>query len=275
MNFDARGRLWVASVGGLSADQARPEGQRDKIIVLEDTNGDGKADKTTVFADGLLIPTGVEPGDGGVTSPTAPSCFTSQDTDGDGKADEKQVVLSGFGTEDTHHILHTLRWGHDGLLYFNQSIYIHSHIETPHGVRAAGRRRHLAVRPGHAAAGGLRRAAAIRGATTSTARASRSSPTAPAARASTTRSPARPTSPTPTCAASCEGINPGNCPKFAGLEIVSGRHFPDDWQGDAITNDFRGHRVCRFKLRRSRLDVRRQGNARPDASTTRRSGRST
>ena len=47
-------------------------------------------------------------------------------------------MLSGFGTEDTHHILHTLRWGYDGMLYFNQSIYIHSHIETPHGVRRLG-----------------------------------------------------------------------------------------------------------------------------------------
>ena len=69
------------------------------------------------------------------TSPTAPTCCTSQDTKGDGKADKRRVVLSGFGTEDTHHIVHTLRWGPDGMLYFNQSIYIHSHIETPHGVR--------------------------------------------------------------------------------------------------------------------------------------------
>src|SRR5439155_13922200 len=52
-----------------------------------------------------------------------------------GKADRRRVVLSGFGTEDTHHLVHTLRWGPDGMLYFNQSIYIHSHIETPHGVR--------------------------------------------------------------------------------------------------------------------------------------------
>ena len=93
--------------------QIKPgEKANDKIIVLEDTDGDGKADKTTVFADGLLIPTGVEPGDGGATSPTAPSCSTSKDTDGDGKADrKKRVVLSGFGTEDTHHIIHTFRWG--------------------------------------------------------------------------------------------------------------------------------------------------------------------
>ena len=57
-----------------------------------------------------------------------------KDTDGDGVADQKRIVLSGFGTEDTHHTLHTLRWGYDGQPYMNQSIYIHSHIETPHGV---------------------------------------------------------------------------------------------------------------------------------------------
>src|SRR5436309_9580076 len=64
MNFDATGRLWVAC--SEVYPQIQP-GQKanDKILILEDTDGDGRADKTTVFADGLLIPTGVEPGDGG------------------------------------------------------------------------------------------------------------------------------------------------------------------------------------------------------------------
>lgn len=57
-----------------------------------------------------------------------------KDADGDGKADERRIVLSGFGTEDTHHNLHTLRWGPDGRLYMNQSIYTRSNIETPYGV---------------------------------------------------------------------------------------------------------------------------------------------
>ena len=57
------------------------------------------------------------------------------DTDGDGVADKRRVVLSGFGTEDTHHLIHTLRYGPDGCVYFNQSIYIHSHIETAYGTR--------------------------------------------------------------------------------------------------------------------------------------------
>src|SRR4029077_10204258 len=84
---------------------------------------------------GLLIPTGIEPGNGGVYVGQSTELLFFKDNDGDGKADEKRIVLSGFGTEDTHHIVHTLRWGQDGQLYFNQSIYIHTHIETPYGVQ--------------------------------------------------------------------------------------------------------------------------------------------
>src|SRR5439155_25265644 len=107
----------------------------DQVIVLEDTDRDGKADKTTVFADGLLIPTGVEPGDGGAYVANSTELVHLSASKPGGKADRTRVVLSGFGTEDTHHILHTLRWGPDGMLYMNQSTYIHSHIETPYRVR--------------------------------------------------------------------------------------------------------------------------------------------
>ena len=82
-----------------------------------------------------LFPTGVEPSEGGAYIAASTELLHLKDTDGDGKADESRVVLSGFGTEDTHHILRTLRWGPDGMLDMNQSVYIHSHIETPHGVR--------------------------------------------------------------------------------------------------------------------------------------------
>jgi len=130
MNFDEDGRLWIASsevypqiIPGAPAT--------DRVVVLEDLDHDGVADKTHVFAEGLLIPTGVAPGDGGVWVANSTELLHFADHDGDLKADSKRVVLSGFGTEDTHHILHTLRWGYDGFLYFNQSIYIHSHIETP------------------------------------------------------------------------------------------------------------------------------------------------
>ncbi len=134
MNFDSRGRLWVAS--SEVYPQIRPgQEANDKVIVLEDNDGDGTADHSTVFADGLLVPTGIAPGDGGVYVANSTELVHLSDTDGDGKADARRVVLSGFGTEDTHHMLHTFRWGPDGALYFNQSIYIHSHVETPHGPR--------------------------------------------------------------------------------------------------------------------------------------------
>ena len=95
INFDPAGRLWVAS------SQTYPmievgQATADKIIVLEDTTGDGKADKSTVFADGLLIPTGVLPGDGGVYVAQSTDLLFLKDTDGDGKADIKRRVLSGL-----------------------------------------------------------------------------------------------------------------------------------------------------------------------------------
>ena len=137
MNFDPAGRLWVVS-SEVYPQIAPGQTANDKVLVLEDTDGDGRSDKTTIFADGLLIPTGIEPGDGGAYVANSTELLHFADTDGDGKADRRRVVLSGFGTEDTHHLLHTLRWGYDGQLYINQSIYIHSHIETPHGVRRLG-----------------------------------------------------------------------------------------------------------------------------------------
>src|SRR5689334_4098266 len=112
INFDPQGRLWVAS--SEVYPQIKPgQTANDKILVLEDADGDGKADKTTVFADGLLIPTGVEPGDGGAYVANSTELIHLSASKPGGKADRCRVLLSGFGTEDTHHILHTLRWGPD------------------------------------------------------------------------------------------------------------------------------------------------------------------
>src|SRR5688500_6057067 len=112
MNWDAQGRMWVAS--SEMYPQIKPGGSpHDQVVVLEDTDDDGKADKSTVFADGLLIPTGVEPGDGGAYVANSTELIHLKDTDGDLKADERRIMLTGFGTEDTHHIIHTFRWGLD------------------------------------------------------------------------------------------------------------------------------------------------------------------
>jgi putative membrane-bound dehydrogenase-like protein len=113
MNFDARGRLWIAT--SVVYPQVKPgEVPDDKIVVLEDTNGDSKADKSRVYAGALLIPTGVEPGDNGAYVANSTELVHLGDTNGDLRADQRRVMLSGFGTEDTHHIIHTFRWGPDG-----------------------------------------------------------------------------------------------------------------------------------------------------------------
>jgi putative membrane-bound dehydrogenase-like protein len=134
MNWDADGRLWVVSSTAYPHLKTGEEAN-DKIFVLEDTNGDGKADKSTVFAEGLITPTGILPGDGGVYVANSTEILHFADTDGDGKADKKRRILNGFGTGDVHHLIHTFRWGPEGLLYFNQSIYTYSHVETPSGIK--------------------------------------------------------------------------------------------------------------------------------------------
>src|SRR3954468_19969323 len=94
INFDPQGRLWVAS--SEVYPQIKPgEKANDKIIILEDTTGTGKADKTTVFADGLLIPTGVAPGDGGAYVADSTDMVFFSDPDETGKARKRRVVLSG------------------------------------------------------------------------------------------------------------------------------------------------------------------------------------
>ena len=247
MNFDARGRLWVAS-SELYPQIEPGQAATDKIIVLEDTTGAGRADKATVFADGLLIPTGVTPGDGGVYVAQSTDLLFLQDTNGDGKADVRRTVLSGFGTEDTHHNLHTLKWGFDGRLYMNQSVYTRTDAETPHGVvrlKAGGvfrfdprdQKMDILYRGwvnawGHQfddygqsfvtdGAGFQGVSWGVAGATYRT--------LAPARR-------------------EIDSVSPGRYPKFCGLEIVRSAHFPADWQGDVITADFRAHRIVRFKL---------------------------
>ena len=105
----------------------------DKVYRIEDTNGDGVADESKAFVDNLLIPTAILATPEGIYVGNSTDLIFYEDEDDDGIADNEQVILSGFGTEDTHHIIHTLRAGPAGRLYFNQSIYIHStwkHLEA-------------------------------------------------------------------------------------------------------------------------------------------------
>src|SRR5437867_8149533 len=131
--FDARGRLWV--IGSTVYPQLEPgQAPNDKVIILEDTDGDGRADKSTVFADGLFIPTGIEIGDGGCYVGNSTELLLLRDNDGDGKADERRVVLRGFGTGDNHQNINSFQWSPGGELWFSQGLHAHSRVETPWGV---------------------------------------------------------------------------------------------------------------------------------------------
>lgn len=136
MAFDARGRLWVAN-SPLYPHILPGQTFEDSIIILEDADGDGKADTHTVFADNLYIPTGFAIVQGGSAAYIAevPYLTYAEDTDGDGVADQRQIVLHGFGTEDSHHALSAFEWGPGGAFYFNEGRFLHSQIETPYGPR--------------------------------------------------------------------------------------------------------------------------------------------
>ncbi len=136
IRWDEKGRLWVAC--STTYPHVYPgQEPRDKIVILEDTDWDGKADRSTVFADDVHIPLSFELGNGGIYVSEEPHLTFLKDTDGDGKADFRRRLLTGFGTEDSHHALHDFVWTPDGDLLFRESIFHHSQVETPYGpVRA-------------------------------------------------------------------------------------------------------------------------------------------
>lgn len=117
MEFDHQGRLWVTQSTEYPI-AAGNGGGSDKISVLEDTNGDGKADIITDFADNLNIPIGILPVHDGVIAYSIPNLLYFKDADGDTKADgEPKVLLGPFGHEDTHGMVNNLTRGYDGWVY--------------------------------------------------------------------------------------------------------------------------------------------------------------
>ena len=133
MRWDADGRLYVLSTP-LYPHIEPDEAPNDKVIVLEDTDGDGRADRSHVFADGLHMPEGLALGHGGLYVAHCTDLLHLSDTDGDGRADQRRVVLTGFGTGDTHQVINNLTWGPSGALYFCQGLHIFSRLETPWGI---------------------------------------------------------------------------------------------------------------------------------------------
>ncbi len=129
MTIDERGRFWITE--SFEYPRREPGPGRDRVKVLEDTDGDGRAEMVTVFAEGLNIPSGIAVGHGGVWVANAPDILFLQDTDGDGKADKQEVVVTGFGRTDTHELPNSLTWGPDGWLYGLNGVFNFSHVKYP------------------------------------------------------------------------------------------------------------------------------------------------
>jgi glucose/arabinose dehydrogenase len=132
MAWDTRGRLWVAVWPSYPHWKPKDE-MNDKLLVFEDTNGDGKADKCTVFADHLHCPTGFEFYNGGVLVAQAPDIIFLKSSSGRGKADLREIVLSGIGSADTHHTANSFVLDPGGALYFQEGVFHTTQAETPYG----------------------------------------------------------------------------------------------------------------------------------------------
>ncbi len=130
MAFDTRGRLWVASWKNYPHWQPRTP-MDDKLLILEDTNGDGRADRRTVFAGDLHTPTGFEFYNGGVIIAQQPNLVFLKDTNGDDRYDQKQILLHGFDTADTHHGINSFVWDPGGALYMQEGVFHRTQVETP------------------------------------------------------------------------------------------------------------------------------------------------
>jgi putative membrane-bound dehydrogenase-like protein len=129
--LDDRGRLWVAEA--YSYPVRAPEGEgHDRILIFEDTDGDGKFDKRKVFIDKLNLVSGMEIGFGGVFVGAAPQLLFIPDKNGDDIPDGKpEVLLDGWAYQDTHETLNTFTWGPDGWLYGCHGVFTYSLVGAP------------------------------------------------------------------------------------------------------------------------------------------------
>lgn len=137
MSFDNKGRLWVATCPSYPHYKPGDSKPNDKIIILEDTNGDGKADKQTIFAEGLHLPMGFEIAPEGVYVSQGTNLKILIDSDGDDKADKVEIIFSGFDDHDTHHVISAFAADPSGAIYMGEGVFLHTNVETSYGpVRA-------------------------------------------------------------------------------------------------------------------------------------------
>ena len=133
LSFDDRGRLWVATMPTYPAYRPGDPLPNDKILIYEDTNNDGRADREIVFADKLQLPIGFEFAPQGVYVSQAPNLVLLRDTDGDDRADVREIVLSGFDTHDTHHAISAFCADPSGAFLMGEGVFLHSNVETAYG----------------------------------------------------------------------------------------------------------------------------------------------
>jgi putative heme-binding domain-containing protein len=131
--FDGKGRLWVSTMPSYPQWEPGTPPPTDKLVILEDRDGDGQADKSTVFYDKLHCPTGFQFFDGGVLVMDQPRMLWLKDTDGDDRADVVVHVLDGWATEDTHHTAGAFEMSPGGLLHMLEGVAMTTAVETPWG----------------------------------------------------------------------------------------------------------------------------------------------
>jgi len=133
MAWDTKGRLWVSA--WLNYPERTPTSKKgDSLLVFEDTNGDGKADKCSTFLEDLNAPTGFQFYKDGVLVMQAPDLWFVRDTDGDGKADWKERVLMGMDSADSHHTANSICHEPGGAIYLSDGVFHRTQVETAYGV---------------------------------------------------------------------------------------------------------------------------------------------
>ncbi|HEA22278.1 MAG TPA: c-type cytochrome [Pricia antarctica] len=133
VSFDNKGRLWVAVMPSYPHYKPGDSKPNDKLLILEDTDGDNKADKQTIFADSLHLTIGFEFAPEGVFLSQGTNLVLLKDTNGDDKADVKEIVLSGFDDHDTHHAISAFSADPSGAIYMGEGTFLHTNVETAYG----------------------------------------------------------------------------------------------------------------------------------------------
>ena len=131
--FDNKGRLWVSCMANYPQWQPGSAKPNDRLLILEDTDNDGRADVCKTFYDKLICPTGFEFYNGGVLVVDEPRILFIKDTDGDDKADYIEQMVDGIATDDTHHTVGAWEYSHGGQLHMLEGVSLSTTLETPWG----------------------------------------------------------------------------------------------------------------------------------------------